>query len=166
MRTELVLDAFEQALGARAGAKGVVHQSDSGNTCRFATRNGWSKPASSRRWAESAIPTTTRLPKRSSAYTRPRSFTIADRGDSAQTVVLSCRRCTSTRTAVRQVLRHLGEQIDAVAGVFPNACVVRPSIRSFQRSATPTAALWHERGLEVGLPRSATNTRAHNPRAR
>jgi len=73
MHTELVLDALEQALWSRAGAAGVVHHSDRGRVsiCRFATPNGWPKPGSSRRWAASAIRTTTRSPRRSSGCTRP-----------------------------------------------------------------------------------------------
>jgi putative transposase len=65
LRTELVLDALEQALWSRSDAKGVVHQERPGllSISRSGTRSGSRKPASSRRWAVSATLTTTRSPE-------------------------------------------------------------------------------------------------------
>jgi hypothetical protein len=54
------------------GLDGLVHRSDARlrKICRFATAHGWSTPASTRRSAVSATPTTTAWPRRSSGCTR------------------------------------------------------------------------------------------------
>ena len=64
MHAELVLDALEQAIWARSSAKGVVHHSDRGSTCRSATPSVWPRSAHNHPWEALATPTTTRLPKR------------------------------------------------------------------------------------------------------
>ena len=77
------LDALEQALHARqarAGGLDPPQRPRRCNTSRSATPSGWPRPASSRRSAASATPTTTRWPRRSSACSRPRSSSAADRG--------------------------------------------------------------------------------------
>ena len=67
LRTDLALDALEQALWARTpGEERLVHHSDRGsqpNTCRSATPNAWPKPGSSRRWAASGTRTITPWPR-------------------------------------------------------------------------------------------------------
>ena len=74
LRTDLVLDALEQALHARPhGERADAPQRPRRrNTCRFATPSGSRRPASSARSAASATPTTTRSPRPSSACSRPR----------------------------------------------------------------------------------------------
>lgn len=60
MRTDLVLDALEQALWARPRSEKLVHHSDRGrNTCRLATPSGWPRPASNRPSAALVTPTIT-----------------------------------------------------------------------------------------------------------
>jgi len=83
LRSDLALDALEQALHARPGADGLVHHSDRGvqyRTFRFATPNGWQRQASSHRSEASATRTTTHSPRASSASSRPRSSAAADQG--------------------------------------------------------------------------------------
>lgn len=68
LRTELVLDAMEAAVGQRRPSS-VIHHSDQGcqyTSVAFGKRCG--KPACGRRWARSAMPTTTRWPR---AFSRP-----------------------------------------------------------------------------------------------
>ena len=74
LRSDLALDALEQALHDRAGRRraGSSQRSRRRSTCRSATPSAWPRPASSRRSAASAIRTTTRSPRRSSASSRPR----------------------------------------------------------------------------------------------
>jgi len=63
LRSDLALDALEQALYDRpiGESERLVHHSDRVcSTCRFATRSGWPRPASSPRWAVPATRTTTR----------------------------------------------------------------------------------------------------------
>src|SRR6056297_936935 len=50
------------------------------NTCQFATPSAWRRQALSPLWAASATATTTRSPKRSTACSRPRSFTDVAHG--------------------------------------------------------------------------------------
>lgn len=65
MRTDLVLDALEQAISARRGdtLTGLVHYRDRGTSPR-ATPTGSRKRASLRRWAAKAMPTITPSPSR------------------------------------------------------------------------------------------------------
>ena len=53
LRSDIALDALEQALYDRRFAEGeeLIHHRDLGNTCRFATRSGLPKPESNRRSA-------------------------------------------------------------------------------------------------------------------
>jgi putative transposase len=63
LRTDLALDALEQAIWSRAETEGLVHHSDRGaSTCRSGTPSGWPRPAWSRRSAASATRMTTRSP--------------------------------------------------------------------------------------------------------
>jgi putative transposase len=67
LRTDLALDALEQALYSRPNSDGLVHHSDRLNpssTCRFATPSGSPRPASSPPSAASATPTTMPWPSR------------------------------------------------------------------------------------------------------
>ena len=75
MRTDLALDALEQALHDRAAEKDAascITATAACSTFRSATPSAWPRPASSLPWAVSAIPTTTRWPKPSSACSRRR----------------------------------------------------------------------------------------------
>ena len=73
LKSDLALDALEQALHARPDANGVVPiRIADRNTRRFATRSASLPPASSARSEASATPTTTRSPRASTACTRPR----------------------------------------------------------------------------------------------
>jgi transposase InsO family protein len=49
LKTDIVLDALEQALYSRTGTKGLIHHSDRGSTCRSATRSASPRPVSNRR---------------------------------------------------------------------------------------------------------------------
>ena len=88
LRTDLALDALEQALWARRPDtadpdRRLVHHSDAGgqpNTCPSATPTGSPKPASNHQSDQSATPTTTPSPNPSSASTRQNSSTNALRG--------------------------------------------------------------------------------------
>ena len=88
LRTDLALDALEQALWARRPDTAdpdqrLVHHNDPlnlGNICPFATRTGSPKPASNHRSARLATHTTTPSPNPSSACTRQNSSTNALRG--------------------------------------------------------------------------------------
>jgi putative transposase len=63
LRTDLALDALEQAIWARAETDGLVHHSDrGGSTCRSGTPSDWPRRAWSLRSAASATRTTTRSP--------------------------------------------------------------------------------------------------------
>ena len=103
LRTDLALDALEQALWARRPDTAdpdqrLVHHSDAGgqpNTCPSATACGWRKPASHRRSDPWAIPTTTPWPNQSSASTRPNS---SDREDHGRTGTRSSTPPSSTWT--------------------------------------------------------------------
>ena len=66
LRSDLALDALEQALYARPASDQLIHHSDSGdrNISRFGTRSGLPKPGSSRRSGVWAIPTTVPSPNR------------------------------------------------------------------------------------------------------
>lgn len=75
LRTDFVLDALEQALYARGGARltGLVHHSDRGTqylSMRY--RTAWWTTASPRRWGARGTPTTTPSPNRSSGSSRRR----------------------------------------------------------------------------------------------
>ena len=91
LRTDLALDALEQALWARRPDtadpdRRLVHHSDAGtqlnppNTCPSATPTGSPKPVSHRRSVQSATHTTTPSPNLSSACTRQNSSTRKDPG--------------------------------------------------------------------------------------
>ena len=77
MRTQLVLDAIEQAIWTRARAgvtdlTGLIHHTDAGSRYRRSrSPNGCSTPVSTPLSAPSATPSITRWPSRSSACTRP-----------------------------------------------------------------------------------------------
>jgi transposase InsO family protein len=73
LRSDLALDALEQALHARPRDGRLVHHGDRGSqylSIRYTER--LAEAAWSNRWAASATRTTTRSPRRSSASTRPR----------------------------------------------------------------------------------------------
>ena len=78
----LVLDALEQALHDRRPVRsgGLVHHSDRGSQYVSNTPSAWPRPASNLRWAASAVLTTTRWPRRSTASTRPKLSIDAGRG--------------------------------------------------------------------------------------
>ena len=59
----MLLDALEQALYDRreSVSEPLVHHSDRGSTCPFATRNALQRRGSSRLWGAAAIPTTNAL---------------------------------------------------------------------------------------------------------
>ena len=90
LRTDLALDALEQALWARRPDTAdpdqrLVHHSDAGsqggfNTCPSATPTASPKPASNPRSDPSETPTTTPSPNPSSASTRPNSSARRDHG--------------------------------------------------------------------------------------
>ena len=81
MRAELVLDALEQAIWARSGAKvWFITAIEEVSTCRFAIPSAWPRSARSLRWAAWAILMTMPWPRPSSASTRPSSFIAAARG--------------------------------------------------------------------------------------
>ena len=94
LRTDLALDALEQAIWARRPDTADPHRTPTlpptrqccndplnpGNTCPSATPTGWPKPASHRRSAPWATPTTTPSPNPSSASTRQNSSTSGLRG--------------------------------------------------------------------------------------
>ncbi len=74
MRTDFVLDALEQALYSRQSERDgplTHHSVGDRNTFPFATRNGWPRRASSRRWAAPGMPMTTLWPRQSMACTKP-----------------------------------------------------------------------------------------------
>jgi transposase InsO family protein len=73
MRTDLVLDALEQALWSRTGTEGLVHHSDQGSTCRSATPSVLPRPALNHQSEVAATRTTTPWPRRSSVCSRLRS---------------------------------------------------------------------------------------------
>ena len=92
LRTDLALDALEQALWARRPDTASppwslrveiptsgwsITPTPAGNICPFATRTGSPKPASNHQSARLGIPTTTPSPNPSSAYTRQNSSTNA-----------------------------------------------------------------------------------------
>ena len=86
LRTDLALDALEQALWARRPdtadpERRLVHHSDAGvNICPFATPTVSPKPALNPRSDPWAIPTITPWPNLSSAFTRQSSSAKRDRG--------------------------------------------------------------------------------------
>ncbi len=81
LKTDIALDALEQALWSRSDTNGLIHHSDRGcSICRSATPNAWLRPASSLRWAASEIPTTTLSPNPLSDCTRPKLFDGRDPG--------------------------------------------------------------------------------------
>jgi putative transposase len=65
MTAELVLAALNMALQQRR-PEGVIHHSDQGSTPASPSANGARRWACDRRWAPSAMPTTTRWPRASS----------------------------------------------------------------------------------------------------
>src|SRR5262245_62002338 len=58
-----------------------ITATEAASTSPSSTPNAWPRRASSPPWAVSAIATTTRWPRRSTASTRPKSSTGVDRGD-------------------------------------------------------------------------------------
>ena len=58
LKTDIALDALEQALWARSDTDGLIHHSDLGSICRSATRSGSPNPGSSPRLEAWAIPMT------------------------------------------------------------------------------------------------------------
>ncbi len=80
LRTELALDALEQAIWARQGPVGVIHHSDRGTPqylCRFAPPSGSLRPGSSPQWGVRVTPYPPWSPRRlqSSAHDhQARSF--------------------------------------------------------------------------------------------
>jgi transposase InsO family protein len=81
VRTDLVLDALKQALWSRAETEGLVHHSDRGShylSIRYSERLAEAGVESS--VAVSATRTTTPWRRRSSAFSRPRSFAGAEHG--------------------------------------------------------------------------------------
>ena len=101
LRTDLALDALEQAIWARRPDtadphRRLVHDSlNLVNTCPSATPTGSPKPASHRRSDQSATPTTTPSRSPSSVCTRPNS---SDRGDHGRTGTKSSTPPSSTST--------------------------------------------------------------------
>ena len=101
LRTDLALDALEQAIWARrpdtADPAGgwFITPTPAANTCPSATACGWRKPASHRRSDQSATPTTTPSRSPSSACTRQNS---SDRGDHGRTGTKSSTPPSSTWT--------------------------------------------------------------------
>ena len=84
LRTDLALDALEQALWARRPDTAdpptsgwSITPTPAVNICPFVTRTGSPKPASNHRSARLGIPTITPSPNPSSAYTRQNSSTNA-----------------------------------------------------------------------------------------
>ena len=74
LRSDLALDALEQALHARPGAMGSYTTATvAGNMSPSDTPNAWLRPVSSHPWAALATPMTTRWPRRSSVSTRQKS---------------------------------------------------------------------------------------------
>jgi hypothetical protein len=69
---------FGRALTSRAWCITAIAAA---NICRSATPNAWPRRVRSHRWEVSAIPTTTRWRKPSSASSRPKSFTTVARGE-------------------------------------------------------------------------------------
>jgi len=67
MRTDLALDALEQALCERETDERLIHRSGRGeqpNISPSATPNGWRRPGSKRPWAAGVMRTITRSPSR------------------------------------------------------------------------------------------------------
>lgn len=79
LRTDLVLDALEQALCTRQHP-GTC---SSPRYCRSAIRSAWQRPVLHRRSAVSATPTTMPWPRQSLACTRPKSSGDVARGDTS-----------------------------------------------------------------------------------
>ena len=74
MRTDVGLDALEQALYARQPERDgslVATPTGGRNTSASATPSDWPRPVSSPRWAAKVTATTTRWPRRSTGCTRP-----------------------------------------------------------------------------------------------
>ena len=97
LRSDLALDAFEQALYARpiGLSERLVHHSDRGvQTCRFGTRSGWPKPVSSPPWA-ALVTLRQRAGGTESACSRPRRSTGVDPGRGSRTS--SSRRSSGSR---------------------------------------------------------------------
>jgi transposase InsO family protein len=87
MKTDLVLDALEQAVHARYDTEGLTHHSDmgtQGSICRSDTANGSLSAASTPRSEPRAIRTTMRSQSRSLVCSRPRSFTQEARGEASR----------------------------------------------------------------------------------
>ncbi len=85
LRSDLALDALEQALHARPGLDELVTATAACSTFRSGTRKGSPRPESQRPWAASATPMTTPSRRRSSGSTRPRSFGVSGRGEAWKT---------------------------------------------------------------------------------
>jgi transposase InsO family protein len=72
-RTDLALDALEQALYDRETDGGLIHHRTEGrHISRFATPTVCSRPGSKPRSGVAAMPTTTHSPRRSTVSTRPK----------------------------------------------------------------------------------------------
>ncbi len=81
MKTDLVLDALEQALHERTDKDGLVHHSDRAcNIFRFVTLRGWVSLESRRRSEPRATRMTTQWRNPSLACLRPKSFVGAVHG--------------------------------------------------------------------------------------
>jgi transposase-like protein len=81
-KTDLVLDAWEQALHARNNLKGLVHHSDRGtpSTCRSGIPNGWRNAVFRHRSAAPGIRMTMHSPKQSTACIKPSLLGVMGRG--------------------------------------------------------------------------------------
>ena len=86
LETGLALDALEQAIWDRldGDTTGLINHSDHQlnlvSICRSVAPNDFKMPASNRQSAPSAIPTTTRWPRRSTASRRPKSSDARNHG--------------------------------------------------------------------------------------
>lgn len=83
LKTDLVLDALEQALSARNVSGSLIHHSDHlspDSICRSATPSDWPRPASNHPSAAPATPTTTPWPKALSACSRRKASGREGRG--------------------------------------------------------------------------------------
>jgi transposase InsO family protein len=88
LRSDLALDALEQAISERSGEDGerwFTTRTAAFNTSVSATPSGSRSPGSSLRSAAGATPMTTRSPRRSSASTRRSSSTVTAPGPGSRT---------------------------------------------------------------------------------
>ena len=87
-RSDLALDALDQALYARPESDRLVHHSDPlspTNTSLSATPSAWPRPVSSRPSAASVTRMTTRWLRPSLVYTKPKSSAVAALGATSNT---------------------------------------------------------------------------------